>query len=282
MKPAKSIKMWVSDLDGTLLEKNGRISQANLEVFRKLGREKVIRVIATGRNLFSFTRVLPPESLPLDYLVFATGTGILDIQSRELIYRKCFAQDDVIRIGRILIEKEISFMIQAAVPDNHYFHFTEGRRVSEDFKRRLEVYDGFGSPLQSLDQLKETSQFLAILDGGLSELQQLSPLFRDYRIIRTTSPLDHKSTWMEIFPQEVSKGEAVNFLAGRHGIHSNEVLCVGNDYNDVEMLDYAGLAFVTDNAPSDLKQTYIPVCHPKEDVLPFIHHWLHKSAQYPL
>ena len=275
------IKMWVSDLDGTLLEKNGRISEANLEVFRKLGREKVIRVIATGRNLYSFTRLIKPASLALDYLVFSTGAGILDIQRNELIFHKCFMQDDIQRIGSILMEKEVSFMIQAAIPENHYFHFAEGRRVSEDFKRRLEVYDGFGSPLHSLEHLEEASQFLAILEGGHEELQQLSPLFKEYRIIRTTSPLDHQSTWMEIFPPEVSKGEAVHYLAGRHGIDAKEVLCVGNDYNDVEMLDYAGLSFVTADAPVQLQQTYIPVCHPGEDVLPFIHHWLQTRTRGP-
>lgn len=275
------IKMWVSDLDGTLLEKNGRISEANLEVFRKLGREKVIRVIATGRNLFSFTRLIKPASLPLDYLVFSTGAGILDIQRNELIFHKCFGKDDIQRIGSVLMEKEVSFMIQAAIPENHYFHFAEGRRVSEDFKRRLEVYEGFGSPLYSLGQLQEASQFLAILDGGHRELKQLSALFREYRIIRTTSPLDHQSTWMEIFPREVSKGEAVHFLAGRHGIDSKEVLCVGNDYNDIEMLDYAGLSFVTADAPVELQQTYIPVCHPGEDVLVCIQDWLQTSTRGP-
>ena len=64
------IKAIITDLDGTLLPRGGSISSGTLEAFRLAGNKGCIRIIATGRNLYSALKILP-AGFPIDYLVFS-------------------------------------------------------------------------------------------------------------------------------------------------------------------------------------------------------------------
>ena len=61
------IKAIITDLDGTLLPRGGSISSGTLEAFRLAGNKGCIRIIATGRNLYSALKILP-AGFPIDYL----------------------------------------------------------------------------------------------------------------------------------------------------------------------------------------------------------------------
>ena len=54
----------------------------------------------------------------------------------------------------------------------------------------------------------------------------------------------------------VSKSGTVAFLAERHGVTAERTLAIGNDYNDVDLLEWAGRSYVTANAPEDLKERF--------------------------
>jgi hydroxymethylpyrimidine pyrophosphatase-like HAD family hydrolase len=95
------------------------------------------------------------------------------------------------------------------------------------------------------------------------------------RIIQTTSPLDGQSTWIEIFPATVSKSLTTAWLSAAYGLKANHTLSVGNDYNDVDLLEWAGCSFVVDNAPDDLKNRFPVVASNNEcGVAEAIGRWL--------
>lgn len=262
------MQMLVSDLDGTLLSSNGLISAGNRRVLKELGKEGIIRVIATGRSRFSFFRAVPHENLPVDYLVFSTGAGIMEMERGDVIFNKSLKSNDISRIGNLLMQKGFCFAIQDQVPDNHHFYYFEGSRIPEDWLRRRDAYKGYDTPLSCLEEIHTASQFLAITESDEEIIEELRDELKEYTVIRTTSPMDHKTLWIEIFPKEVSKGKAIEWLAWKHGITHQHVVAVGNDYNDLEMLEYSGRSFVTSNAPADMRMDFDTLCHFDEDVLP--------------
>ena len=77
------IKIVVTDLDGTLLPSQGCISKKNYNTLVSLRDKEIIRVIATGRTLYSAMAVLP-EDFPIDYLIFSSGAGIIQWNTKEL------------------------------------------------------------------------------------------------------------------------------------------------------------------------------------------------------
>jgi hypothetical protein len=80
-----------------------------------------------------------------------------------------------------------------------------------------------------------------------------------FQVIRTTSPLDGRSTWVEVFPAGVGKADAAAWLLEREGRGNTLSVAIGNDYNDLDLLEWADRAFVVSNAPAELRERYTAV-----------------------
>lgn len=253
---AQKIKIAVSDLDGTLLPSLGHISKRNYQTLLKLKEENIIRVIATGRTLYSALAVLP-EDFPIDYLIFSSGAGIMQWDTKELIYSQQIEAKEVQDLSEILIEHEIDFMILDPIPLNHQFWYYQSGHKNSDFDRRLALYKQFATPVGKLEDTKrDACQILAILPNKEDWFEELKTKFNDIKIIRATSPLDHESIWMEIFPLHISKGKGCQWLCDRLGISQQESFVIGNDYNDIDLLEWGAISFVVANAPTELKTKY--------------------------
>ncbi len=259
--------MVITDLDGTLLSSDRTISPRNLETLNALGRQAVLRVIATGRSLYSAQKVLS-QDLQIDYLIFSSGAGVVDWPSQQLLFSHHLSREEIDRTSQLLLRHKIDFMIHQAVPDNHYFWFHATGKENPDFIRRCQIYREFASPFHaSIFPLEKACQFLAIEPerNARSHHQLLKDRLSTLHVIRTTSPLDGTSSWFEIFPQSVSKALASEWLAHRHHIDPADTLGLGNDYNDLDLLQWAGHSFVVANAPHDLKESYASVASNNED-----------------
>jgi len=112
--------MVVTDLDGTLFQRDHKMSPRNLRTLVELGRRGTLRVIATGRNLFSARKVLPPD-FPVDFVLFSSGAGVMDWPAQRLIRSVSMSAEEVARAFRALATRRLDFMVQRPIPDNHYF-----------------------------------------------------------------------------------------------------------------------------------------------------------------
>jgi Cof subfamily protein (haloacid dehalogenase superfamily) len=250
------IKMIATDLDGTLLNADQRVSDEDFNTLLRLGDQEITRVIATGRSPYSFHKVIPAD-FPIDYLVFSSGAGIMDFHSKEIIFSLNLPEEQVHAIALKLRELEVAFKVLAAVPENHHYVYYQNGELHPDFIRRMETYRGFERPI-SFDppNFGEACQFLIILPPDPARFEELKANFPGVKVIRATSPIDHRSIWMEIYHQDISKGNAVDFLCRLHQISRSEVMGIGNDYNDIDLLAFAGVPFVVSNAPPELKARY--------------------------
>lgn len=250
--------MLVVDLDGTLLRSDGGFAADDLKALRTLGERGILRVIATGRSPFSYRRALGDRILPVDYIVFSSGAVTARMPDLEVVVEHALTAEATRTAARVLLEHDLDFMVQAPMPENHRFHWHRGPGC-RDFERRLSLYEGYSSPLpEDAADLGPATQLLAILrsEGGVATASAIAAQLNAYSMIRATSPLDHHSFWLEIFPQGVSKSSACAALARQHGIEPANVLAIGNDYNDRDVLRWAGTSFVTANAPEDLKAEF--------------------------
>jgi Cof subfamily protein (haloacid dehalogenase superfamily) len=250
------VKMVVTDLDGTLLTSDQQVSYEDYNTLVYLGNQGIIRIIATGRSPFSFLRVMP-EDFPIDYLVFSSGAGIMDYRTREILYLKNLPEGLVHSTAIRLRDMGMAFKVLGAVPDNHHYVYYQNGELHPDFVRRMEAYRGYEKPI-SFDppNFGEACQFLIILPPDPARFEELKSQFDGVKVIRATSPLDHQSIWMEIYHPDVSKGRAVEFLCKKHHIRPSEVIGIGNDYNDSDLLGFVGLPYVVANAPAELKVLY--------------------------
>lgn len=267
MTESKPAGMLVMDLDGTLIRRDQVLSDANRTMLDELAANGVVRVVATGRSLFAAERVID-EDFPIDYLVFSSGAGTVRWPDGNLIRAHDFEVRDVERAGRALLSHERDFMLQARVPDTHNFRYhraTNGGNA--DFERRVERYRDHATPLDlSLLATAAGSHFVAIEPPGMpSAYEQLREDLTPLHVVRTTSPLDHESRWIEIYPEGVGKSFAAERLRVDLSLAAENVFAVGNDFNDEDLLTWSRHAFVVANAHEELKSRYAVVPSNEDD-----------------
>jgi hydroxymethylpyrimidine pyrophosphatase-like HAD family hydrolase len=253
--------MLVTDLDGTLRKTDGTFHPRDMRTLEALGGRGILRVIATGRSPYSLNQAIPPD-FPIDYLLFSSGAGVIRWSDKKMIRHINIHPGDVDPAAAFLIESHFDFMIHDPPPENHAFQFHRANPDNLDFQRRLDIYAPFARPL---DRTKKhhgpSTQFVVVVNGmnGPDAYDCIKREFSELSIIRTTSPLDHQSVWVEIFHRDVSKSRTSTWLAEKNNIPRENVMSIGNDYNDLDLLAWAGQAYVVGNSPLELGKRFTRV-----------------------
>jgi hypothetical protein len=248
--------MVVTDFDGTIYHKGDSFHPRDLKTLRRLGALGFVRVIATGRSMQSIEEVID-RSFPVDYVVFSSGAGVYDLEKGELLLRRVFSAGETVGICRRLLDIGADFMVHHPIPDNHFFHYYHTGRENPDFFRRLAIYRDYASvfDLREIEDL-EATQFVIISPPGTNLLQKIASHFEDLSVIWSSSPIDHSSMWIELFPFGSNKGAGVSWLADKLGIGRPTIMAVGNDFNDLHMLEWVPHAYVVANAPEQLRAMF--------------------------
>ncbi len=256
----KKIGLVATDLDGTLLRSDKTISKEDWEMLEFLGEHGILRVVATGRNYRKVKEVIP-EHAPFDYVAFSTGAGIFDCRNNELLYKKNIAQTTVNKINEMLVEKRLNFYVFKGIPENSFCWYYRGEHICEEFERYYSFHHAYASLLPENSEIDtDACQFLVIFENAddYSQLKaELESHFEDIKVLRASSPLETGYVWMEIFHNSVSKGNAIRYLCDLHGIPHNSTFSIGNDYNDLELLDFTSISYLVDNSPEELKPKYL-------------------------
>lgn len=249
------IRAIIIDLDGTTLPRGwNSLSEENKKALEEAGRAGITRILATGRSVFSFRNALP-EGLPIDYIVFSSGAGIMHWNDQRLLCTRELSPEETLDIATMLWEYDINFTIQQPIPDNHHFLYRNTSPLHEDFRRRVENYPGLGTSIQSTRDIRGgATQFLAILDSKQLQLHgEIQEKLSGYSVIRSTSPIDNQAIWTEIFARDVNKGSSCQILLDQLDIRYDECAGLGNDYNDIDFLERCGHPFIVANAPEPLR-----------------------------
>ncbi|MCD4796727.1 MAG: Cof-type HAD-IIB family hydrolase [Candidatus Cloacimonetes bacterium] len=257
------IKIIFTDLDRTLLKDNNTISARNLTALKNLKESGIVTVIATGRHILSSRKVLS-TNLPFDYLMFSSGCGIMDWKSQETIYENHLTEDEVKKVLQILLTHKVDFMLHESIPENHRFQYKRVNENNFDLERRIKLYEPYAVPLQYPPQ--KASQFVVILPSNSDEkFENIKKEIDFLKVIRATSPLDHKSIWLEVFPRNVSKGHSAEWLCKKLGINKAFTLGIGNDFNDIDLLEWTAQSYVVENSPNELKEKYNIIASNQKD-----------------
>jgi hypothetical protein len=269
---AEKRRLVAADFDGTIRSRDAGITAQDLETLRALGEAGILRVIATGRSPFSFYSAIE-RGFPADYLVFSSGAGILEIETGRVLRHLSFRREQALRLIELLQERDADFMLHLGVPINHHFYYRPSSHPAPDFLRRLELYRSYARLLPEDWETRwseggpnrEIMQFVAIFPPQSHAAGEVEALAAEQAgVIRATSPLDGESRWVELFPPGTDKGSALAWLAESLSISPADCLGVGNDYNDLHMLQWCGSSFVVANAPGELRRRYRTVASCRE------------------
>jgi len=253
MNSPKNIKAVIVDLDGTILHEN-QIGTGDLQTLEKLGELGIIRIINTGRSFHSFSTI-STKNIPVDYLIFSAGSGIMDMKTGKILKTEVLLPEEVSEIDKKLSELKFDFQIRFQYPQEYKLIYRRFNEINPDFDYLLNFY-AISSEKAGIEPVDIPAARFIITSLSENIIEPIRLNFSKYGIIRASSPIDGKSTWMEIYPKNVNKGLTLLYLLDFLKIDIKNTIGIGNDYNDIDFLDITGISYVVENAPEELKQKY--------------------------
>lgn len=270
----KNIQLIATDLDGTFLKNDRSVSIKNIEALHKLGDKKIVRVVATGRNLRKVNEVLDPE-IPFDYIVYSSGAGVYNWKEKRQLFNQNIHAESAGRLSRFFIEKDLNFYAFWPVPENHYLWYRKGKEQCDEFDRYLTFHHSFVQPFPENGKTENgLCQFLLIIpenEIAFSKLKtEIESQCNEIRVIRSSSPVTKGYIWVEVFHHSVSKGFGVKQVCDLLKINVKNTVGVGNDYNDLDLLDFTAHSFLTENAPDKIRHRFLQAPSNEEDAFAHI------------
>jgi hypothetical protein len=258
------IKLLALDLDGTLLNSSGKISDANKQAIQAAEKKGVLVTIATGRRF----RDARPIALEIDLnapVVCHNGALLKFAESLETVAVSLVPTETVLEI----IRAGKSFGGDALVSCNPETKGTLLYDTVSDENAPLKKYIVWAKRLHGneaeesvrhvpkLEEIVPNEQVIHIsFSGTCAPMDDLQKFLEDelgdsVNILATIYPhLDF--TLLDILPPHASKAHGLQKLSEIHGISSENVMAIGDNFNDLEMLEYAGTSVVMGNASSTL------------------------------
>lgn len=254
-----SIQMIVIDIDGTLLPSSGAIvSPRNCEALREVQAAGTEVVIATGRRHAYATPLLTPVGLaPETVLITSNGTVTRTMAGQGidrfvLPVETARALCPALRpLGTTVFTFDREGPGEMVLESLQILHdrislWVEANRSSIREVRPLErAFDAGEAPIQGMvcgavDAMRRAESWLSS--------SEYAPLIEVHRTEYPARDL----TILDILPPGCSKGAALHRLAARRGLQPSQILALGDNWNDLEMLEYAGHACVMVNGAPDL------------------------------
>jgi Cof subfamily protein (haloacid dehalogenase superfamily) len=260
------IKLLALDLDGTVLHSDGHVSERNLKALRSAEEHGVYVTIATGRRF----RDARPVAFQLGLnapIITHNGTLIKHAETLETISVELIPPDTVQEILAVGREFGADPMMSCDPNSEGTLYYD---RVSDDnfplqkyleWSRRLHGEGGDHSIVhtQSLEKLAPDVETIHISFSGhcepMSHLQMmLSTGVEDRAKVLATVYPQWNFTLLDVLPPAASKGFGLCNLAESLGLEAKNVMAIGDNFNDLEMLDYAGTPVVMGNATPELRE----------------------------
>lgn len=256
-------KMIALDLDGTLKSSDKQILPKTKEILIKLVSKGIIIVLASGRPTAGL--YLEANELKLKeyggYLLSFNGAKVVNYQTKEVIYQKVYDY----KIAHQVYDraKEYNMAVMS---------YTDSEIISEDVDDKyVKVESDINNmPIKKVDSFKEVINFdvnKVLLTGEPDYMAKVEAEFKqpygDSLSIYRSAPY-----FIEVMAQGIDKAASLKALADSLQIKPEEIISFGDGYNDLSLIEFAGLGVAMANAVDEVKQraNYITLSNDEEGI----------------
>ncbi len=262
----KNIKLCIFDLDGTLLNSNKKITQETLLAVKNLSNYNIKYTIATGR-IDILARKYQREICSDLPIISCNGSIIRDL-SNKIYYMKTLDFKTVKNIFNYFKSLELNFLFYTensilVTKNNPRIKFLKNynKTANKNDQFNFEIMDDDINKYSNLKFLKS----LAHIENRpkLLEIQSiLNKYFKNLSIVSSDYEL------LDLMPSGINKGTALSILCDILNIKSENVCVFGDNFNDIEMINFAGMSIVPENGENDVKKlaTHITKTNDEEGI----------------
>ncbi len=265
-------KLLAIDLDGTLLNSYGEVSEKTREALIKAKNQGIEVVLASGRPISS------TESLALDlgvdnYLISGNGSAVYDIKKQEVIYDRFLTKKQVLEIAELCETNSFFYnvytedeVIASSLNYNVLFYHKENIKKIEEKRTHINIVQNILEYIKESGKEKflkitvcDESQFIFnSIMRKLKEIENIDVLETAYmsrkKIKSGTENVDINYYYTEITNKNVNKWSAIEYLINILNVKPEEVVAIGDNINDIEMIQNSGLGIVMGNSNPKMKE----------------------------
>ncbi len=245
--------LYVTDLDGTLLNSNDRISQYSIQTINGLVAKGMQFTYATARSLVSASVVAKGLSTTIPVIAY-NGAMIIHPDTGEVIDSLSFTEEEAGYVSAILKKNGGNPLVYAYVDGVERVSYVKGRE-NDGIRHYLDVRKGDRRfrPLADETCLYQGDIFYFTCIADREELLPLYELFVQDERFRVTlqQELYRPEYFLEIMPKKASKAEAIRRL--KEIWHCDKVVSFGDAVNDLPMFEVSDECYAVANAVPELK-----------------------------
>lgn len=261
-------KLIAIDLDGTLLNSNGVVTQETKETLQKIIGKNINVVLASGRMIDSM-KTFANEIGCNKYLIAGNGSIIYDIEKDEMIYKNFLTKEKVLDVIKICEENSIYYniytdkeILATALKYNVLYYNKENLNREEKDRTKINIVTNMYEYIQNLENenfLKMTicDEDRLIFNSIIRKVRQIKGVdvldveHMSRKIItQGTETFEISYAYTEVSAQNVDKWEAIKYLLEQEKLTEEEVIAIGDNINDKRMIQNAGLGIaMKDSTP---------------------------------
>lgn len=250
-------KLVAIDLDGTMLNSYGMVTENTKQVIKNTINKGTEVIIASGRPIDSI-KTIAKEIGSENYFIAGNGALIYDIKKDEIIYEKFMNKQKVLEIIKICEENSISYniytektIIAKGLKYNVLYYYKENLKKEENKKTNITIVEDVYEYIKNLENEKflkitvcdETkSVFNSIIRKlrTIEDIDVLDVLHMSRKMIKQgTEDVPIEYYYTEISLKDVDKWKAIEYLANKMNISKDEIIAIGDNINDKEMIENA-------------------------------------------
>ena len=263
--PADSLRLIAIDIDGTLLNPEFQISETDLATLRRAHAQGIEVILVTGRR---HTFALPiAQQLGFDLWLISSNGAVTRSLAGETFHRDLLPAPTCRELVRAM--QEFRGQTVLTFDNNDLRGDTAGTIVIErldelegSIQRWLEKNMQYIKFVVPIEDALTSDPVQAMFCGPIALMQRVVQVLETcglpIMVVRTEYPGRDLSI-VDVLNAGCSKGHALERWANYRRITREQVMAIGDNYNDVEMLAFAGLPFIMGNASEELRSRGWPV-----------------------
>jgi Cof subfamily protein (haloacid dehalogenase superfamily) len=270
--------LYVTDLDGTLLNKQSTINQKSITIINDLVEKGMLFTYATARSLVS-SSVVTKGLLTMIPVIAYNGAYIINPATNEILSSTGFSKEESDNVISVLKKCNVSPFVYSYIDNVESVSWVTGKE-NDGMKRYLSLKKGDKRlrPLSSDLELYHGNMFYYTCIGEKEELLPVYRAFEDDDRYRCTiqQELYRPEYWCEIMPKNATKAEAIIKLKKIMGC--DKVIAFGDAINDIPMFEFSDECYAVANAVPELKKIATGIIGSNEE--DGVAQWLKDYAEF--
>lgn len=267
--------LFVSDLDGTLLQNNSKISEKSCQIINRLMNRGIFFSYATARGLATARKVT--EGLHCNMPVITkNGVIIARPDTGEVVSKNLFLKEEAEEIYDILCDGKIDpivFSYQDGVEKFSYNRDTKSEGIQWFVSEHRQ--DERDHPLTGNDRILEGEIFYFACIGTRELLEETYQKMRDrYQCVFSKDTYNHRM-WLEIMPKCATKASAI--LQLKEMMKFDYIIAFGDGVNDIPMFKIADECYAVKNGDARLKELATGIIETNQS--DGVANWMEKFAE---